>query len=102
MHQPIEYDFFADIYDIWTGEAPAAKRNLPFYVEEYLRTAGPVVELGVGNGRIAIEAARRGKPNAGGSGQAQGDGSLSEVAGYGGGDDGRAAHECEVRQRLSQ
>jgi len=30
-------------------------------VEEYLRTEGPVVELGVGNGRIAIEAARRGK-----------------------------------------
>ena len=62
MHQPVEYDAFADIYDIWAGTAPAAKRNLPFYVEEYLRTEGPVVELGVGNGRIAIEAARRGKP----------------------------------------
>ena len=61
MHQPVEYDTFADIYDIWTETALATKRNLPFYVEEYLRTEGPVVELGVGNGRIAIEAARQGK-----------------------------------------
>jgi len=61
MHKSVEYDAFADIYDIWTGAAPAAKRNRPFYVEEYLRAAGPVVELGVGNGRIAIEAARQGK-----------------------------------------
>lgn len=62
MNQPVEYDGFADIYDIWVETAPVTKRNLPFYVEEYLRTAGPVVELGVGNGRIAIEAARQGKP----------------------------------------
>jgi len=61
MHKTVEYDAFADIYDIWTETALATKRNLPFYVEEYLRTAGPVVELGVGNGRIAIEAARQGK-----------------------------------------
>ncbi len=61
MQQPVEYDTFADIYDIWVEGAPVTKRNLPFYVEEYLRTAGPVVELGVGNGRIAIEAARQGK-----------------------------------------
>ena len=61
MHKTVEYDAFADIYEIWTGTAPVAKRNLPFYVEEYLRTAGPAVELGVGNGRIAIEAARQGK-----------------------------------------
>jgi len=62
MHKTVEYDAFADIYDIWVETAPVTKRNLPFYVEEYLRTAGPVVELGVGNGRIAIEAARQGKP----------------------------------------
>ncbi len=61
MQTPVEYDTFADIYDIWTETASAAKRNLPFYVEEYLRTAGTVVELGVGNGRIAIEVARQGK-----------------------------------------
>jgi SAM-dependent methyltransferase len=62
MHQPVEYDAFADIYNVWAETAPAAERNLPFYVEEYLRTPGTVVELGVGNGRIAIEAARQGKP----------------------------------------
>jgi len=61
MNQPAEYDTFADIYNIWVEGAPITKRNLPFYVEEYLRTEGPVVELGVGNGRIAVEAARRGK-----------------------------------------
>ena len=62
MQQRVEYDAFADIYGIWVEAAPVTKRNLPFYVEEYLRTAGPVVELGIGNGRIAIEAARQGKP----------------------------------------
>jgi SAM-dependent methyltransferase len=31
-------------------------------VEESLHADGPVVELGIGTGRIAIEAARRGKP----------------------------------------
>jgi len=61
MKQRVEYDAFADIYDIWVEGAPVTKRNLSFYVEEYLRTEGPVVELGVGNGRIAIEAARQGK-----------------------------------------
>ena len=62
MPPTVEYDLFADIYDLWTETAPATKKNLPFYVEEYLRTEGTVVELGVGTGRIAIEAARRGKP----------------------------------------
>jgi SAM-dependent methyltransferase len=61
MHERVEYDAFADIYEIWTETAPITGQNLPFYVAEYLRTAGPVVELGVGNGRIAVEAARQGK-----------------------------------------
>ena len=61
MHERAEYDAFADIYDIWTETAPAADRNLLFYVQEYLRSAGPVVELGVGTGRIAIGAALLGK-----------------------------------------
>ena len=58
----VEYDGFADIYDVWVRQAPIAERNLPFYAEEYLQADGPVVELGIGTGRIAIEAARRGKP----------------------------------------
>jgi SAM-dependent methyltransferase len=57
----VEYDRFADIYDVWIQSAPVTERNRPFYVEEYLGTRGIVVELGIGNGRIAIEAARRGK-----------------------------------------
>ncbi len=61
MHKTVEYDAFADIYDIWVKGAPITERNLPFYVEEYACAEGPVVELGVGNGRIAIEAARQGK-----------------------------------------
>jgi len=56
-----DYDRFADIYDIWVATAPVAKREIPFYVEEYRQTRGPAVELGVGNGRILIEAALRGK-----------------------------------------
>jgi SAM-dependent methyltransferase len=58
----VDYDAFAEIYDVWVSRAPICDRNRPFYVEEYLRTEGPVVELGIGNGRIAIEAARQGKP----------------------------------------
>ena len=56
-----EYDAFADIYPIWTDSAASATVNLPFYVEEYLAAEGPVVELGVGDGRIAVEAASRGR-----------------------------------------
>jgi ubiquinone/menaquinone biosynthesis C-methylase UbiE len=61
MHGPTEYDAFADIYDVWVETARITERDSPFYLEEYLRTEGGVVELGVGSGRIAIEAARQGK-----------------------------------------
>lgn len=57
----VEYDDFAEIYQVWTGSAPVTERNLPFYVEEYLQAEEPVVELGVGDGRIALEAARQGR-----------------------------------------
>lgn len=60
--QSTDYDAWADIYDAWAGTAPAAQQNLPFYVDAYTKTPGVVVELGIGNGRIAIEAARQGKP----------------------------------------
>jgi len=61
MSTSSDYDFFADVYHIWARSAPTTERNLPFYVDEYVRTPGVVVELGVGNGRIAVEAAKRGK-----------------------------------------
>jgi SAM-dependent methyltransferase len=57
-----EYDRFADIYAVWTDTAVSARANLPFYVDAYLAADGPVAELGVGDGRIAVEAARRGRP----------------------------------------
>ena len=55
-----EYDRFAEIYSVWTDTASSTQANLRFYVDAYLAADGPVVELGVGNGRIAIAAATRG------------------------------------------
>ncbi len=56
-----EYDRFADIYQVWTETAGSTRANLAFYVDAYLNETGPVVELGVGDGRIAVAAASRGR-----------------------------------------
>jgi SAM-dependent methyltransferase len=58
---PTEYDHFADIYQVWTDTAASTPANLPFYVDAYVNEPGPVVELGVGDGRIAVAAALRGR-----------------------------------------
>jgi len=58
---PVEYERFADIYGIWTATAGSTSKNKPFYVDAYLAAEGPVVELGVGDGRIAVEAAAGGR-----------------------------------------
>ena len=55
------YDRFAETYELWTKTAPITALNLPYYVDAYVDAEEPVVELGIGNGRIAIEAARRGR-----------------------------------------
>ena len=55
-----EYERFADIYSVWTDTAPSARANLGFYLSAYAAAGGPVVELGVGDGRIAVEALVRG------------------------------------------
>lgn len=55
-----EYDTFADIYAVWTDTAASTRANLAFYVEAYGKADGPVVELGVGDGRIAVPAAALG------------------------------------------
>jgi SAM-dependent methyltransferase len=55
-----EYDSFADIYTVWTRTAASALANLDFYVDAYVAAPGPIVELGVGDGRIALQAAARG------------------------------------------
>jgi len=56
-----EYDRFADIYQVWTDTAASTRANLAFYLDAYLNATGPVVELGVGDGRIAVAAAARGR-----------------------------------------
>src|SRR6185295_2487603 len=55
-----EFAAYAAIYDAWVATGPATIRHVPFYVDEFVRCGGPCVELGVGNGRITVEAARRG------------------------------------------
>ena len=55
-----QYDRFADIYRTWTDTAASTSANLAFYCDTYVAAERPVVELGVGDGRIAVEAALRG------------------------------------------
>jgi SAM-dependent methyltransferase len=50
-----EYAAFADIYDEWSAEMTA---DIPFYTELAREADGPIVELAVGNGRVAIPVAR--------------------------------------------
>ena len=50
-----DYDPFAEIYDEW---AQAMTEDVPFYVELAREADGPIVELAVGNGRVAIPVAR--------------------------------------------
>jgi SAM-dependent methyltransferase len=55
-----DYDAIADIYDIRARANPAATPCHDFYVDFCSSIGGPVVELGVGTGRIAVDIARRG------------------------------------------
>ncbi len=61
MSEPVPYDDFVGIYDIWCESAPITKENKKFYVELLSASRPPVVELGVGNGRICIDVAKRGQ-----------------------------------------
>src|SRR5262249_43055711 len=51
------YDAIALLYDRWSA---GVVEDVSFYVEEALAAGGPVVELGVGTGRIAIPVAAAG------------------------------------------
>lgn len=67
----MEYDRFAEVFGIWAATAGSTAANRAFYLEAY-RSAppGPVVELGVGDGRLILEAARSGRPMIGVEGSA--------------------------------
>jgi SAM-dependent methyltransferase len=54
---PSPYDPIARLYDPWSR---SVVEDVSFYVEEARRAGGPVVELGVGTGRIAIPIAAEG------------------------------------------
>jgi SAM-dependent methyltransferase len=45
------YDSWAPIYDAWAADMTA---DVPFYVDLAREAAAPIVELAVGNGRVAI------------------------------------------------
>jgi ubiquinone/menaquinone biosynthesis C-methylase UbiE len=49
------YDAFAPVYDDWSADMT---EDVQFYVDLARETEGPLVELAVGNGRVAIPVAR--------------------------------------------
>jgi SAM-dependent methyltransferase len=51
------YDPIAQIYDPWSR---SVTEDVDFYVDEAVSSGGPVVELAVGTGRIAVPIARAG------------------------------------------
>jgi len=52
-----EYDAIARLYDPWSR---SVTEDVQFYLDEARRSGGPVVELGVGTGRIAVPIASDG------------------------------------------
>jgi SAM-dependent methyltransferase len=50
-----EYDTWAPVYDAWTGDA---NEDVAHYVSLAREADGPIVELAVGTGRVAIEVVR--------------------------------------------
>lgn len=51
------YDAIAELYDPWSA---SVVEDVAFYLQEARRAGGPVVELGVGTGRIAVPIAADG------------------------------------------
>src|SRR3954452_15685819 len=51
------YDAIARVYDPWSV---SVTEDVPFYLAEAERSGGPVLELGVGTGRIAVPIAAAG------------------------------------------
>jgi SAM-dependent methyltransferase len=53
---PSPYDAIAGLYDPWSR---SVVEDVPFYVAEARKARGPIVELGIGTGRIAIPIAHQ-------------------------------------------
>ena len=53
------YDRIATLYDAWSR---SVTEDVGFYVAEARKARGPIVELGVGTGRIAVPVAQAGVP----------------------------------------
>jgi SAM-dependent methyltransferase len=53
------YDAIAELYDPWSR---TVTEDIGFYVAEARKARGPIVELGVGTGRIAVPIAAAGVP----------------------------------------
>jgi SAM-dependent methyltransferase len=51
------YDAIAELYDPWSA---SVVEDVAFYLQEARRSGGPVVELGVGTGRVAVPIAADG------------------------------------------
>src|SRR5882672_1665543 len=51
------YDKIARLYDPWSR---SVVEDVSFYVDEAVRSGGPVLELGIGTGRIAVPIAAAG------------------------------------------
>jgi len=51
------YDAIAELYDPWSA---SVVEDVAFYLDEARKSGGPVVELGVGTGRIAVPVAADG------------------------------------------
>ena len=55
--EPSPYDTIAELYDPWSR---SVVEDVDFYVDEARRAQPPIVELGVGTGRIAVPIAAEG------------------------------------------
>jgi SAM-dependent methyltransferase len=53
------YDPIADVYDAWNQRVT---EDIAFYVDEAVAAGGPIIELGVGTGRVAVPTAEAGVP----------------------------------------
>jgi SAM-dependent methyltransferase len=61
MTKPIVFDPYSVLVDFYAQWAAHADDDIPFYVKRATSVRGPVVELGVGTGRVAIPIARAGQ-----------------------------------------